>query len=105
MKRFLLAAVLALVAASQADAQLLRRYRPMYSNSIYSPYVYDSSSGIITAGYTTTPIYSYRYYPGTYYYPAWSGNYSYPAWSGYYGNVNSYRYGSPSYGWRRGWRW
>lgn len=110
MKRFLLAAVLAVVAASQADAQMLRRYRPAYySNSSYSPYVYGSSNGVVTAGYSTP---TYSYYPDTYYsypnysYPTWSGysnystwnGYNYPTWSGYSGNVN-YR------GWRRGYRW
>ena len=106
MKRFLVAAVLALVVASQADAQLIRRYRPAYySNYSYSPYVYGSpSSGVVQAGYATTPTYSYYPAWSDYTYPTWSGS-TYPTWSGsnaYWNSGNGYtRYG----GWRRGWRW
>jgi hypothetical protein len=108
--RFALAAVLALVIGSQADAQLIRRfgraYTPGYGQYYYSSPTYYSapySSGVVTAGY---------YSPNT-----WSNNYVYPS-SGYYyssptvGWNASYGYGNYSYGnryyggWgRRGWRW
>jgi hypothetical protein len=106
MKRFAIAAILALVLGSQADAQLIRRFGTVYSypnaTYSYSPYYYDSTGAVISAGYYSTP----SYYPSTsYYYPSTSWYYpsswSYPSYG--YGYTNYYSY--PRYGWRRGWRW
>ena len=108
MKRFLLAAALALVLGSQADAQIIYRSyaAPAYYYPSTSGYVWNSgytyANPVVTAGYVD-PAYT------TYSYPA----YSYPAYSSYY-TAPAYTYSTPYYtgytspvywGGRRGWRW
>jgi hypothetical protein len=107
MKRFALAAVLAALVGSQADAQYYYSY-PSYTypgsvvvagssyypgTSYYSPY---TTGGIVNSGYYTQP-YSTGYYSSGYYSPSY--------YSGYYntGTYISPRYGS--IGGRRLWRW
>jgi len=72
MMRFALAALVAAVIGSQADAQILYRNRgsvtPYYSSSSYyypaSGYYYPSS-GVVTSGYYTTPSTVYYSSPST----------------------------------------
>lgn len=105
--KYALAAVLALVVGSQADAQVVRRharsyYTPGYTQSYYtSPGYYTTPGTVVTAGF---------YSPST-----WASGYVYPS-SGYYYSTptlgvgigySNYGYGNRySGGWgRRGWRW
>jgi len=101
MKRFALAAALALLVGSQADAQYVYSY-PAYSGvypaTYATPYYgsyYTPATGVITSSYAT-PAYTSGYYTGGYYTPAWN----YSTYSAY----PSYAYGlNRGYGWR-GWR-
>ena len=106
MKRFALAALLALIIGSQADAQILRRsayYYPSsgvgysYMPSYVTPSYYTSSSyytpAVTTAGYYTAPsTWSYAAPAATWSYPTTA--YSYPSYS--YPYTSSY-YSYPTY--------
>jgi len=106
MKRFALAAVLALVIGSQADAQYVYSY-PAYSGvypaAYATPYyggtyaVPAFNSGVVTSSYAV-PAYSSGYYSSGYAAPAYSyGTYAYPGYA--------YRGGYSGYGWRAFRRW
>ena len=99
MRQFALAAILALVLGSQADAQMFRRAGVYYYPSAgvsystpsyyYTPSYYNSGA-VVTAGYYATPTWTYDDYT----YPTYS-SYYYPSYSGYT-YTNSYVY--PRYG-------
>lgn len=119
--KYALAALVALVIGSQADAQLIRRYnRAGYTPS--SSYYYTSPS------YYGTPYYNSGVVTSSYYTPGWGTNYVTPAsgiyysspgisvGSGYWNSGYSNYYGGSYYGnrswnnwnggWnRRGYRW
>ena len=111
--KYALAALVALVIGSQADAQLIRR-QPRAGYTPSSSYYYSSPS------YYGTPHYNSGVVASSYYTPGWGTNYVTPAsgiyfgtgwntgYSNYYGNRY---YGNRSWnnwngGWnRRGYRW
>lgn len=111
MKRFALAALLALAVGSQADAQILRRYAPAYysdgavythtaGNYYYTPAVSTASYYVPSSTYVTPATWSSYYPTTTWSYPSYSGYNTYPSYtSGYY----SYpAYSSGSYYYPRG---
>jgi hypothetical protein len=122
--RFALAAALAAVIGSQADAQILRRSRASVTNYYYPSASYSASgyyypsSGVVTSGYYTTPSTVYYSspstvvtgsvipsssvvvpsYSSTYVAPAYSSTYVTPSYfTPGYSNTSNY-YVTPRYG-------